>query len=765
MLNELILILTQFGGGPGDPANNAVRFLLAGFFWSVLYIISYRLWRETTDRRHLLFSIAAVVGASRELFMFVSEYGSFRGYFAFDTIFKYYPPIEHAVAILSIILMGYAFLRVYFNFEKFAHYFLIVSSTVTLITYLVISPLWISFLKIQTAAGLEGAAYIGAQFHDFPGDLIFRLEGALITLLILGAFLYAKKRDISIPWLAFVAFFFFFADDALQAINDLAGDIYAPIFAPIRHNLHILAIILLVGAYWWEVTRRLKRQTRFLNTLLDAIPDLIAYKDRQNRYLGCNRNYAQTLTGRAKDQLIGQQEDKILAAQNQGHRSQQIDQEVIATNKYRTLEQTCTLADGRQALFETIKTPFHDADGRVAGVIDISRDITARRELEEQLLHSQKLDAIGQLAGGVAHDFNNILAVIQGYVSIMQNKTTPEHPFYNYLNKSNDPTERAASLTKNLMVFSRKQAMSADSYDLNEIMINCKEFLQRLIPEDIDFQLHCATTLLSVYVDKHQIEQALTNLVANARDAMPKGGTLSITTSVCERDESFVRAQGFGKPGIYAQICVKDNGCGMDDALRRRIFEPFFTTKDIGKGTGLGLAMVYGIIKQNSGYVTVTSQPQQGSTFMIDLPIVQHQQPSTKKTNAPIMPGQGQETILIVEDETDLREMAQTALQQFGYQVIQAVNGQDAVEKFHIHQHQINLVLMDVVMPVMNGKDAATEIRRHRPDIKILFTSGYTMDIIQSRGELDPDEDLLTKPVKPTLLLQKIRQMLDQTPQ
>jgi CheY-like chemotaxis protein len=310
------------------------------------------------------------------------------------------------------------------------------------------------------------------------------------------------------------------------------------------------------------------------------------------------------------------------------------------------------------------------------------------------------------------------------------------------------------------MSFSRKQTISAKPCELNELLTNFKNFLDRIVPEDIAFNLDCCTEPLPVFVDINQLEQALTNLVANARDAMPKGGRLTISTAVVERDAAYIRKQGYGQPGHYAQITVTDTGCGMDESTRMKIFEPFFTTKDIGKGTGLGLAIVYGIIKQNRGNISVISKENQGSTFLIDLPLSDRQSAVTPSPKRLESPARGEETILVVEDETDLRDMVAAILRQFGYQVILAVNGQEAVEKFQ-QQTQIDLVLMDVVMPVMNGKDAANLMRRHTPEVKILFISGYARDIILSRGDLGSEENLLTKPIKPDELLHHIRRILD----
>jgi len=761
MPQELILLLTQFGGGPGDPANNVVRFLLAAFFWVVLLLVSYRMWRSTNDRRHLYFSISAAVGASRELFMFTAEYGSFRGYISFPTIFRYYPPLEHSVETLSIILMGYAFLRFYFNFEQSSRLFLIGSSLVTALAYAITAPLWPRFLDATERASLSNRLFIGAQFHDFFGDLAFRIIGVVVTLFILAAFLHARKKSIKVPWLAFLAFFFFFLDHTLQAVNDLCNDRYAPVLAPLRHCLHTGGIVQLVGVYWWEVTRQLNSRKQLLQALLDAIPDHIFYKDTEGTYLGCNQTFAERFVGCPKDQIIGHSERIFFPDPALAERFGRSDSELIATDTSLTYELPYTLADGKQVVLETIKTPFHDSFGQIAGLIGVSRDITERKNLEEQLRHSQKMEAVGQLAGGVAHDFNNILTAIIGYASLMQFEIGPDNPQSDKLSQILLSAERATSLVQTLMAFSRRETLTASSHDLNTIVGNLRDFLQRIITEDIHFRLTCCESALDVYVDSGQIEQALTNLVTNAKDAMPRGGQLSITTQPYELEDSFVRTHGYGVPGSYALITVEDNGHGMNEETRKRIFEPFFTTKDVGKGTGLGLAIVYGIVKQHKGFINVSSEPGQGTAFKIYLPIVKMEHKIKEITADVPLPQKGVETILVAEDEPVVRDVVEKTLRRFNYNVISAIDGQDAVERFAAGNSNISLVLMDIIMPRMNGKDAADAIRKIRPGMKILFTSGYAADIIRSRGELEAGEEMILKPVKPADLLQKIRQMLD----
>ncbi|OGQ98672.1 MAG: hypothetical protein A2505_10240 [Deltaproteobacteria bacterium RIFOXYD12_FULL_55_16] len=760
MLQELLLILTQFGGGPGDPANNVVRFLLAAFFWVVLLLVSGLMWRTSADRRHLYFSISAAVGASRELFMFTAEYGSFRGYISFPTIFRYYPPLEHAVAILSIILMGYAFLRFYFSFERFSRFFLICSSLLTVVIYLVIAPLWINFLEATARDSLHGALFIGAAFHDFPGDLVFRLLGAFVTFVILGSFLYAKNGSIRFPWLAFTAFLFFFIDDALQAVNDLNNDRYAPIFAPLRHCLHIGAIALLVGVYWWEITRQLKTKEKFLQSMLDAIPDMIFYKDTQGVYLGCNQNYAASIIGKPKDQIIGRTESDLTPDPEMAEFSRKTDLNSINTNASCSYERPQTLTNGKKTIMETIKTPFHNNEGKIVGLIGISRDITERKHLEEQLRHSQKMEVLGQLAGGVAHDFNNILSVITGYGELALMRTEKDNPVRLNIEQMHAAAERAARLTRSLLAFSHKQPLNLQILDLKPILHNVEKFLKRIIGEDIHLEIILADEPLTVSADSGQIEQIMMNLAANARDAMPGGGRLTLELQRCELDHLFIKAHGDGTPGQHVMLVVSDTGKGMNEETRQKIFEPFFTTKEVGKGTGLGLAIVYGIVKQHHGLINVFSKPGEGTEFRVYIPLCAPEADDEESADpALFLKGRG-ETILVTEDDEDVRGVVLATLSNFHYNIILAEDGQDAVEKFIKNRAKIQLVLMDIIMPRLNGKNAAERIRQIQPKAKILFTSGYTANIIQGQGEFE-EEELIMKPVKPVELLRKIREMLD----
>jgi PAS domain S-box-containing protein len=394
-------------------------------------------------------------------------------------------------------------------------------------------------------------------------------------------------------------------------------------------------------------------------------------------------------------------------------------------------------------------------------VIAVARDITERKQLEEQLLQSQKMEAIGQLAGGVAHDFNNILMVIMGYAHMLQTDLPRDDIHRDMVDKIVISSEKAAHLTRSLLSFSRKQVMKPRAADLNDIVQNIQEFLARIIGEEIQLKSVLSTVNLLVMVDSGQIDQVLINLATNARDAMPRGGTLTIETGLQVVDALFVQAHGSGRPGRYSTLSVSDTGIGMDEHTRMKIFEPFFTTKELGKGTGLGLAIVYGVVEQHDGFIHVYSEPQTGTTFRIYIPLIGNEPADAEDNTVSTPPRGGTETILVAEDEPAVRSLVSEILAGYGYRVILAEDGADAVAQFTANRDSVRLILMDMIMPKMRGREAYGEIRKIDPDVKVIYTSGYSMDLIQNQAEVGEEAELIMKPVQPFELLRKVRELLD----
>ncbi|MEW6599765.1 MAG: PAS domain S-box protein [Nitrospirota bacterium] len=393
-------------------------------------------------------------------------------------------------------------------------------------------------------------------------------------------------------------------------------------------------------------------------------------------------------------------------------------------------------------------------------IIAIMLDITERKKLEDQLLQAQKMEAVGQLAGGVAHDFNNIITAIFSYGYLLRSRLKDEDHLRDNVDKILSLSDRAAQITRGLLTFSRKQHFEFVPVRLNEIVSHVESMLVNFIGEDIEVRTMLSDRDITIVADRTQIEQVIINLATNARDAMPDGGRLNVETDIAEITEAFIKAHGFGEPGIYALLSVSDTGTGMDEETRQKVFEPFFTTKDVDKGTGLGLSVVYGIIKQHNGYINIYSEQGRGTTFRIYLPEIKASV-EMKKDKIPLQKKVKSATILVAEDESAVRDSIINILQEFGYKVIEAVDGQDAIVKFTEHKNEIQLLLLDVVMPKKNGKEVFEEIKRMAPGIKAIFTSGYTADVISRKNVLGKDVMFVSKPILPDQLISKIREVVD----
>jgi nitrogen-specific signal transduction histidine kinase len=393
----------------------------------------------------------------------------------------------------------------------------------------------------------------------------------------------------------------------------------------------------------------------------------------------------------------------------------------------------------------------------------IVMDITERRQLGEQLRQSQKMEAVGRLAGGIAHDFNNLLTVIKGYSELMLEDLEGADPLRTEVDEIKKAADRAASLTRQLLAFSRQQVLAPKVVDLNTVVGNMDKLLHRLLGEDIDLFTILEPGLGRVKADPGQIEQVIMNLAVNARDAMPKGGKLTIETANVELDEHYTREHAVVKPGSYVMIAVTDTGVGMTDKVKSRIFEPFFTTKEVGKGTGLGLSTVYGIIKQSGGYVWVYSEVGLGSSFKVYLPRVDAPAEITSPVSS-LPTRRGTETVLLVEDEDGVRALERQVLHKHGYNVLEARNGGEALLMCERHQGEIDMLLTDVVLEQMGGRELAERLLKVRPEMKVLYVSGYADDAIVHHGVLKPGMAFLQKPFTTEALARKVRFVLDFVP-
>lgn len=409
--------------------------------------------------------------------------------------------------------------------------------------------------------------------------------------------------------------------------------------------------------------------------------------------------------------------------------------------------------DGEMIHVTLSATIVHDSAGNITSYRGIIHDMTEYKRLEEQFLQAQKMEAIGQLAAGIAHDFNNILTSIIGNATVLQMKTGGDPVLTPFLHQIISASERAASLTQGLLSYSRKQVLYRRLVSLHDLLWRLERILLRIIGEDIELRIGMTDQGIMVMADPGQIEQVLINLATNARDVMPHGGIFSITAALTRLDEEAVRVRGLSKPGAYAVIAVTDTGMGMDEAVQEKIFEPFFTTKEVGKGTGLGLAVAYGIIKQHEGYIDVESKPGQGTTFHIFLPAMRREAPSATVTNS--------EGVLVAEDDADVRGTIKWLLEESGFRVTEAVDGEDAVRRFHEYRDQIRLLILDVIMPKKDGREVYEEIKRLKPDVRVIFISGYPEDVVRRKGLENDEFAFLAKPVTPDDLIQKVREALD----
>lgn len=504
----------------------------------------------------------------------------------------------------------------------------------------------------------------------------------------------------------------------------------------------------------------LQREHRLLRTLIDALPDVVFTKDTSGRFVLCNPAAVALVGLEREEQLAGKTVFDLFpgAMAEQYHADDLL---VLTGRPLLNREEQCVSARGTPLWYLTIKVPLRDPAGTIIGLIGISRDITERKKLEEQLRQSQKMEAVGKLAGGVAHDFNNLITIISGYSELLLAEPRPSASMRVAVEAISQAGDRAAALTRQLLAFSRRTILQPRILDLNAVVAETGKLLRRLISEDIEFNTVLAPNLARVRVDPGQLDQVLMNLVINARDAMPRGGKLTIATASSELSHEFAISNPDCQAGPHVMLAITDTGCGMTQEVRDRIFEPFFTTKAAGKGTGLGLAVAFGVVRQSGGCIEVFSEPGRGSTFKIYFPAVAD---PVSKTNGAAPTGglDGCETILLVEDEDGVRDMALVSLQLHGYTVLTAKDGKDALRVVEAHRGAIDILVTDVVMPNINGLELAEVICERYPRMKVLFTSGYTDDAVVRHGVLQAEVAFLQKPYRPVGLVQKVRQVLDE---
>jgi PAS domain S-box-containing protein len=500
-------------------------------------------------------------------------------------------------------------------------------------------------------------------------------------------------------------------------------------------------------------------------TLVENIPQKIFTKDRELVYVSCNENFARDL-GIRPDQCAGKT-DYDFFPRELADKYRADDKRIMEAGQTEDLEEKYLQA-GQEVWVQTIKTPIRQEDGRVSGILGVFWDITERKraeaereKLQAQLLQAQKMESVGRLAGGVAHDFNNMLSVILGHAELALMKIDPAQPLYADLQEIRKAAGHSADLTRQLLTFARKQTVTPRVLDLNETVEGMLKMLRRLIGEDIDLVWLPGAEVWPVKVDPSQIDQILANLCVNARDAIAGVGKVTIETGAVTFDEAYCADHPEVVPGDYVLLAVSDDGCGMDKEILNKLFEPFFTTKESGKGTGLGLATVYGIVKQNDGFISVYSEPGHGTSFQIYLPRHAAKTEQMQKESPAAPAAQGHETILLVEDEPLVLEMARLMLERLGYRVLVASTPGEAIRVAKEHAGEIHLLISDVVMPEMNGRDLAKTLISLYPGLRHLFMSGYTGNVIAHHGVLDEGVNYIQKPFSTPALAAKVRDVLD----
>ena len=505
--------------------------------------------------------------------------------------------------------------------------------------------------------------------------------------------------------------------------------------------------------------RALREANEHLAAVIQSSPLAIYTLDPRSTVLTWNRA-AEALYGWQAAELIGRPLPTI------GHDVEdhgRLRDRVLRGESLRGVEVTRRRKDGTSVNISLSVAPLHDAAGRVTGMLSLAADVTEMRQLEVQYRQAQKMEAVGRLAGGIAHDFNNLLTAIIGTTALVLEDLGLESRARLDIQEIEKAAKRAAGLTRQLLIFSRQQVLEPRALDLNALVGNLEKMLHRLIGEDIELRTKQATALGAVRADPGQLEQAIVNLVVNARDAMPQGGRLTIETADVELDRGYVAGHVPTQPGPYVLLAISDTGVGMDGATKARLFEPFFTTKEPGRGTGLGLATVYGIVKQSGGYIWTYSELGHGTTFKIYLPRVAETPEAPESTTSPPTPVRGSETLLVVEDQEEVRKLTKRVLEARGYTVLAARNGAEALEIVAQHPSRIHLMITDVVMPGMNGRELAQHARARRSYLKVLYVSGYTGEAVLQHRLLEPGVAFLQKPFTPDVLARKTREVLDNT--
>ncbi len=734
---DYLEIMNQFAGGTDA---NAVRYLLPAFFWAALAIVSFIHWRSAREKRDRLIWLAAMVGLSRELLLFAVYGANLQGRPPGPEWLRLMPPLEHAMTLVASVMMCYAFMRCVLRWNPLPRKVLSPLLGVMTLLYLLVEFAWLNHLE----------SHPGASFDRFPGHGLLHVAG---TFLLGGLFaaalseLFWGRRRVPLVLLPAIAFLTL--EEALMSAGPVVGYADPAVLEIVRHNLHLWSIPLFIGVYWRELRNRMEETERTRSGLFELSPAMLCMAD-----FGGNIRFANPASLRILGMSPASLNGRRLAEFCRPPAPAAFDLDAIRESREAVNIEAPHAFPG-EATPRWLHWTFRP-EPRSRRIFVLATDATVQKRAHDALLrseemvrHSHKMEAVGRLAGGIAHDFNNLLTAILGYCELIGAHPGDTVRILKDVGEVRKAAERAAGLTRQLLAFSRRQHLQPRVMDLNETLMAIESMLHRLIGEDIDLVTRPGESLGKIMADPGQIEQVIVNLVVNARDAMPGGGTILLATSNLV-DEGLVALE------------VRDGGCGMDEATQARVFEPFFTTKETGKGTGLGLSTVYGIIQQSGGSVRVSSKPGVGTAFIVTFPMADGREPHDSR-DAPeaVSPLPGSERILLVEDEDSVREMVRESLQRHGYAVREACDGREALSIYGANPGAFDMVLTDVVMPGMSGGQLASELRTLDPSVKVLFMSGYSDDELVSRGVSRHGMSFIEKPFTQEALSRKVRGVLE----
>jgi len=505
-----------------------------------------------------------------------------------------------------------------------------------------------------------------------------------------------------------------------------------------------------------QATENLRRSEERFRAIFETAEDAIFIKALDGRYAQVNPGM-QHLVNRAPEQLIGRTDLEVFDPEL-GQHAAQTDAQVAAGETVE--EEFVSDLDGSRRFIHVVKVPMREGGGEISGILGVARDVTTRKRLEEQLRQSQKMEALGQLAGGVAHDFNNLLQTVIAHVQFVEETLSPEDSTYEDIQQIRAATQKGAMLTRQLLAFSRRQHIEPEDLDLNLVISDLMKMVRRVIGEDIELKILPGAKLANIHADPGQMEQILMNLAVNSRDAMPKGGSITIATGNRHLTAEFCKTHQWARVGDFVVLTFRDTGCGMDEETRARVFEPFFTTKAPSKGTGLGLATVYGIVKQHEGLIQVASELGKGTQFEIYLPACAPQE-SHPRTRRAVTTPRGTETVLLAEDDEIVRRLIVRVLKRSGYAVLVAEDGQQALDILEEKAGEVAIAVLDVVMPKVSGRVVYERILEIAPNIPVLFCSGYSTDSLHTEFIAEQGLQVMPKPYNPDDLLIKMREMLD----